>query len=156
VDSVSRPLPAGYFLPAGAADVASLLRLHGIQVERLEAPWADTVETVAASQITWSPREFQGHQLVQVTATYVNAARTLPAGSFFVTTAQPLGRLVFALLEPEGWGLVRWGLLDRLLGSEGGTYSGLVYGSGDVRELPVSRAIRAPRVPMRSLSGDQR
>jgi len=156
VDSVSRPLPAGYFLPAGAADVASLLRLHGIQVERLEAPWADTVETVAASQITWSPREFQGHQLVQVTATYVSAARTLPAGSFFVTTAQPLGRLVFALLEPEGWGLVRWGLLDRLLGSEGGTYSGLVYGSGDVRELPVSRAIRAPRVPMRSLSGDQR
>ena len=91
VDSVSRPLPAGYFLPAGAADVASLLRLHGIQVERLEAPWTDTVETVAASQITWSPREFQGHQLVQVTATYVNAARTLPAGSFFVTTAQPLG-----------------------------------------------------------------
>jgi len=156
VDSVSRPLPAGYFLPAGAADVASLLRLHGIQVERLEAPWADTVETVAASQITWSPREFQGHQLVQVTATYVNAARTLPAGSFFVTTAQPLGRLVFALLEPEGWGLVRWGLLDRLLGSEGGTYSGLVYGSGNVRELPVSRAIRAPMVPMRSLSGDQR
>jgi hypothetical protein len=156
VDSVSRPLPAGYFLPAGAADVASLLRLHGIQVERLEAPWTDTVETVAASQITWSPREFQGHQLVQVTATYVSAARTLPAGSFFVTTAQPLGRLVFALLEPEGWGLVRWGLLDRLLGSEGGTYSGLVYGSGNVRELPVSRAIRAPMVPMRSLSGDQR
>ena len=151
-DSVSRPLPAGYFLPAGAADVASLLRLHGIQVERLEAPWTDTVETVAASQITWSPREFQGHQLVQVTAAYVSAARTLPAGSFFVTTAQPLGRLVFALLEPEGWGLVRWGLLDRLLGSEFGTYSGLVYGSGNVRELPVSRAVRAPRVPMRSVS----
>jgi hypothetical protein len=151
VDSVSRPLPAGYFLPAGAADVASLLRLHGIQVERLEAPWTDTVETVAASQITWSPREFQGHQLVQVTATYVNAARTLPAGSFFVTTAQPLGRLVFALLEPEGWGLVRWGLFDRLLGSEFGTYSGLVFGSGNVRELPVSRALRAPKIPMRVL-----
>jgi hypothetical protein len=66
-----------------------------------------------------------------------------------VTTAQPLGRLVFALLEPEGWGLVRWGAFDRLLGSEFGTYSGLVYGSGNVRELPVSRAIRAPRVPMR-------
>ena len=155
-DSVSRPLPAGYFLPAGASDVAALLRLHGIQVQRLEAPWPDTVEIVAASQITWSPREFQGHQLVQVTATYVRAARSLPAGSYFVTTAQPLGRLVFALLEPEGWGLVRWGLLDRLLGSEFGTYSGLVYGSGNVRELPVSRAIRAPRVPMRSLVGEQR
>jgi hypothetical protein len=81
--------------------------------------------------------------------------RTLPAGSFFVTTAQPLGRLVFALLEPEGWGLVRWGAFDRLLGSEFGTYSGLVYGTGNVRELPVSRAIRTPRVPMRSISGEQ-
>jgi len=154
-DSVSRPLPAGYFLPAGAADVAALLRLHGIQVERLEAPWTDTVETVAASRLAWSSREFQGHSLVEVTASYVSAVRTLAAGSFFVTTAQPLGRLVFALLEPEGWGLVRWGAFDRLLGSEFGTYSGLVYGSGNVRELPISRALRTPRAPMRALLGGQ-
>ncbi len=152
-DSVTRPLPAGYFFPAGAADVAALLREHGIQVQRLEAPWTDTVETVDASQLTWSPREFQGHSLLAVTATYANAVRTLPAGSWFVSTAQPLGRLVFALLEPEGWGLVRWGMFDRLLGSEFGTYSGLVYGSGSVRELPISRALRAPRVPMRVIDG---
>ena len=154
-DSVSRPLPAGYFLPAGAADVAALLRLHGVRVERLSESWTDTVETVAASQLAWSPREFQGHSLLHVTATYVRALRTLPAGAYFVTTAQPLGRLVFALLEPEGWGLMRWGAFDRLLGAEFGTYSGLVYGSGNVRELPVSRALRAPRVPMRALMGSQ-
>ncbi len=155
-DSVSRPLPAGYFFPAGASNVAALLRLHGVQVQRLEAPWTDTVETVDASQLTWSPREFQGHSLLQVTASYAPVLRALPAGTFFVTTAQPLGRLVFALLEPEGWGLVRWGIFDRLLGSEFGTYSGLVYGSGSIRELPVSRALRAPRVPMRSLLGDEK
>ena len=154
-DSVSRPLPAGYFLPEGAADVAALLRLHGVRVERLSASWTDTVETVAASQLAWSPREFQGHSLLHVTASYLRVLRTLPAGSYFVTTAQPLGRLVFALLEPEGWGLMRWGAFDRLLGSEFGTYSGLVYGSGNVRELPVSRALRAPRIPMRALTGDQ-
>jgi hypothetical protein len=153
-DSVSRPLPAGYFLPEGAADVAALLRLHGVRVERLSASWTDTVETVAATQLAWSPREFQGHSLLHVTASYVRVLRTLPAGSYFVTTAQPLGRLVFALLEPEGWGLMRWGAFDRLLGSEFGTYSGLVYGSGNVRELPVSRAVRAPRIPMRALTGD--
>jgi hypothetical protein len=149
VDSVSRPLPVGYFVPAAAGDVAALLRLHGIQVQRLEADWTDTVETVGASQLTWGPREFQGHHLLAVTATYAPAVRTLPAGTLFVSTAQPLGRLVFALLEPEGWGLARWGVFDRLLGSEFGTYSGLVYGSGNVREFPVSRAIRSPRVPMR-------
>ena len=154
-DSVTRPLPAGYFVPAAAAEVAALLRLHGIQVQRLETDWTDTVETVAAGQLTWAAREFQGRHLLAVTATYARAPRTLPAGTWFVSTAQPLGRLVFALLEPEGWGLARWGLLDRLLGSEFGTYSGLVYGSGSVREFPVSRAIRTPQVPMRALAGGQ-
>jgi hypothetical protein len=150
-DSVTRPLPAGYFVPAAAGAVASLLRLHGIQVQQLDAEWTDTVETVQASQLTWAPREFQGHHLLAVTGTYARAPRSLPAGTYFVSTAQPLGRLVFALLEPEGWGLARWGLFDRLLGTEFGTYSGLVYGSGNVRQFPVARAIRTPRVPMRSL-----
>jgi hypothetical protein len=151
-DSVTRPLPAGYFVPAAAEEVATLLRLHGIQVQRLGAEWTDTVETVQAGQLAWAPREFQGHHLLAISATYARARRSLPAGTYFVPTAQPLGRLVFALLEPEGWGLARWGVFDRQLGSEFETYSGLVYGSGDVREFPVSRAVRAPRVPMRSLS----
>jgi hypothetical protein len=150
-DSLSRSLPAGYFLSAGAVDVAALLRLHGVQVQRLAADCADTVETLATSGLTWAPREFQGRHLLTVAGTWGRATRTIPAGSYFVSTAQPLGRLVFALLEPEGWGLVRWGLFDRLLGSEFGTYSGLVYGSGPVREFPVRRALRAPAVAMRAL-----
>jgi len=149
VDSLSRILPAGYLLPAGAADVVALLRLHGVQVQRLAADWSDTLETLATSQLTWAPREFQGHHLLSVVGTWGAGARTIPAGSYFVATAQPLGRLVFALLEPEGWGLARWGRFDRLLGSEFGTYSGLVYGSGPVREFPVRRALHAPLVPMR-------
>ncbi|HTT68113.1 MAG TPA: M14 family metallopeptidase [Gemmatimonadales bacterium] len=155
VDSVSRPLPAGYFLPPGAGEVPRLLRLHGIRVERLAADWADTVETLAIDQLTWQPGEFQGHHLLAVTGHYRRAARTVPAGTLFVPTAQPLGRLVFALLEPEGWGVARWGLLDRLLASEFGTYSGLVYGSSGVREFPVWRAVRAPLVPTRVVRGDQ-
>ncbi len=150
-DSLARTLPAGYFLPAGAADVAALLRLHGVQVQRLTADLTDTVETLAAPQLAWAPREFQGRHLLAVSGTWGRASRAIPAGSFFVTTAQPLGRLVFALLEPEGWGLARWGLFDRLLGSEFGTYSGLVYGSGPAGEFPVRRALRAPPVTMREL-----
>jgi hypothetical protein len=149
VDSVSRPLPAGYFVPAGSGDVPRVLRLHGIQVQRLAADWTDTVETVGITQLTWQPREFQGHHLLAVTGTYARTLHTVPAGSYFVSTAQPLGRLVFALLEPEGWGLARWGMLDRLLGSEFGTYSGLIYGSSGVREFPVWRAVRTPMVPVR-------
>jgi hypothetical protein len=155
VDSVSRPLPAGYFVPAGAGGVPELLRLHGIQLRRLGADWTDSVETVGIGQLTWQPRQFQGHHLLAVTGTYARTVHTVPAGSWFVSTAQPLGRLVFALLEPEGWGLARWGMLDRLLGTEFGTYSGLIYGSGGVREFPVWRALRAPLVPTRVAAGSE-
>ena len=149
VDSVSRALPAGYILPAASQDVVQLLRRHGIAVQRLEAAATDTVETLETSDLTWAPREFQGHHLLAVTATMVRSLRTAPAGTYFVSTAQPLGRLVFALLEPEGYGLARWGMFDRLLGSEFGAYSGLVYGSVPAREFPVWRALRAPRSGMR-------
>ena len=151
VDSLTRPLPAGYFFPAAEGDVAALLRLHGIQVRRLGAGWTDTVEVLTGTQLKWATREFQGHHLLEVTGTWAPLIRTLPAGAYFVPTAQPLGRLVFALLEPEGYGLVRWGGFDRLLGGEFGALSGLVYGSSAVGEFPVWRAGRAPRAPTRLL-----
>jgi hypothetical protein len=118
-------------------------------VHRLEAASTDTVEPLQASDLTWAPHEFQGHHLLAVTATTVRALRSAPAGAYFVSTAQPLGRLVFALLEPEGFGLARWGMFDRLLGAELGAYTGLVYGSVPAREFPVWRALRSPRVGMR-------
>ena len=154
-DSVERPVPAGYFVPAGAEGVAQLLAVHGVQVERLAADWTDTVEVVAIQQLTWQPAEFQGHHLLAVSGSYARVVHTAPAGSYFVSTAQPLGRLVFALLEPEGWGLARWGMFDRLLGAEFGAYSGLVYASTGVRQFPVWRALRTPGVPMRVYHGEQ-
>jgi hypothetical protein len=39
-----------------------------------------------------------------------------PAGTLFVTTAQPLGRVAAALLEPESDdGLLAWNFFDRYL-----------------------------------------
>lgn len=150
-DSLTVPAPAGYYLPAAEGALARLLRLHGIQVERLQTAWTDSVEILASAGLKWEPREFQGHHLLAVTGAWTRAARTMPAGTYFVSTAQPLGRLVFALLEPEGYGLARWGLFDRLLGSEAGALSGLVYGSGAGGEVPVWRATRAPRAPVHVL-----
>jgi zinc carboxypeptidase len=151
-DSLTQPLPAGYFLPPSATGIVGVLRLHGVQVARLVESWTDSVEVLEITQLTWSPREFQGHHLLQVTGQYTRESRTLPAGSFYVTTAQPLGRLVFALLEPGGYGLARWGIFDRWLGSEFGAYSGLVYGSSRASEFPLWRAVRSPRAAMRVLS----
>jgi hypothetical protein len=150
-DSLTVPLAPGYYLPAAEGAVAALLRLHGISVERLEAVSSDTVELLTRVQLKWADHEFQGHHLLAVTGTWTRAARTLPAGTYFVTCAQPLGRLVFSLLEPEGYGLARWGVFDRLLGAEVGALSGFVYGSAPGSDFPVWRATRAPRAPVRFL-----
>ena len=120
-------------------------------MQRLLGDWTDTVETLTGTQLKWAPREFQGHHLLEVSGTWTRAPRLVPAGAYFVPTAQPLGRLVFALLEPEGFGLARWGVFDRLLGGEFGALSGMVYGSTGVAEFPVWRAVRAPRVAQRAL-----
>jgi len=151
VASASATLPAGYFLPASQGAIVRLLRLHGIAVTRLETDWRDTVEVLRITQLSWSSREFQGHHQLSIKGGYQPALHTEPAGTYFVTTAQPLGRLVFALLEPEGWGLARWGLFDRWLGSEFGVLSGLEYGSTPSQEFPLARARRAPRVPLRDV-----
>jgi hypothetical protein len=147
----TRPLPAGYFLPAALGSIVDALRLHGIAVEQLDADWRDTVDVFRIQKLEWADREFQGHHQLTTTGDYAADARTEPAGTYFVGTAQPLGRLVFTLLEPEGWGLARWGLLDRWLGSEYGVLSGLEYGSQALSEFPVQRARRVPEVPTREV-----
>jgi hypothetical protein len=151
----SRPLPAGYFLSASQGEIVQLLRLHGIAVERLGAEWHDTVDVFRIKNLEWSDREFQGRHLLTVTGDYGPEYRSEPDGTYFVSTAQPLGRLVFTLLEPEGWGLPRWGFFDRWLGSEFGSLSGLEYGSSALSEFPMHRARRAPNVPMRAVRSEE-
>lgn len=137
----TRTLPAGYFLSPGDGDIAELLRLHGIQVRRTEADWTGTAEVYRADSLSWGPGQFQGHSLLNVAGDYEASTTTVPAGSYYISTAQPLGRLVFELLEPEGWGLPRWGFFDRRLGRE--------FGPAPVTRLPIWRVAAEPGVAMR-------
>src|SRR5438445_516244 len=124
VDSLTRPLPAGYFLPAADSDGAALLRLHGIQVQRLARERTDTVEVLTGTELNWATRAFRAHHPRRVTAAWARTPRSVPAGCYFVSTAQPLGRLVFALLEPEGFGLWRGGAFSPAPGMQLGAPAG--------------------------------
>jgi hypothetical protein len=56
---------------------------------------------------------FQGHHETTVTGRFDQGVFDIPAGSLIVRTDQPLGRLVFYLLEPESNdSLATWNLLD--------------------------------------------
>lgn len=144
-------LPGGYFLPPAEARTAALLRRHGIEVQRLLAPWTGEAGVLEIDSLSWAESPFQGHHLLGVEGTWTPNRITMPMGSYYVSTAQPLGRLVFELLEPRGYGLARWNVFDRLLGTEEGALSGLVYGSRPVRAFPLWNVERDPAAALRTL-----
>ena len=96
--------------------VIEKLRQHGIAVEELTAPLTTDVEVFTIATATRSQRAFQKHNEMKITGAFRKEQMTFPAGTIMVRTAQPLGRLVCYLLEPESDdGLIDWNFFDAYL-----------------------------------------
>ena len=64
-------------------------------------------------QLVVADRQFQKHVLVRAETTAATRKVTFPRGSYFIPTAQALGRLAVYLLEPECEdGLTTWNYFD--------------------------------------------
>jgi len=112
--------PAAYLIPATFHETVELLRRHGIIVERLLADWKGTTEAFVIDEIVSAERPFQGHVLKELKGHFESAQTEVTKGSYLVKTAQPLGILIFHLLEPESLdGVAAWGFLDRALRAKG-------------------------------------
>jgi hypothetical protein len=113
--------PAFYLVPPHLSVVRDRLDAHGIQYSRLPSEQAMTVEAFRIDSTSVAERPFQGHNERALYGSYESSERALPAGTLVVPVDQPLGRLVFYLLEPRSDdGLVNWALLDDAL--EGATH----------------------------------
>ena len=127
--------PAEYYIPATLlsnaqqntrllGSLADKLNAHGIRFTQLTAPKTVRAETFGITANTQAERAFQGHRIRTMDGAWGAAAEvTLPAGSIAVPVNQPLGRIVFYLLEPrsdDGW--VAWNVLDQTLGADAKTY----------------------------------
>jgi hypothetical protein len=113
----TRRVPREYVVPvtAGGTDAAVAARLeqHGVGFRRVAAAGSMHVERFVLDTVTHAERPFQGHRETSVSGRWEEATVEVPAGSLVVPTGQPLGRLVFYLLEPESDdGLTRWNVLD--------------------------------------------
>ncbi len=110
----SVPMARGYLLPdtdVGRSLADHLLR-HGIAVERLTKAWTGDVTSFRVRRAIRSSRPFQGRTEITVEGEDVTAPSTLPAGTYLIRLAQPLGRLAAYLLEPESDdGVVHWNML---------------------------------------------
>lgn len=118
--TITRPVPRAYVVRPSSSGIhevmARKLKEHGIVVEELDAAARISVEQFVIDQVRQAERPFQGHRETTVSGRFERQDLELPAGSIVVRTDQPLGRLVFYLLEPESDdSLTTWNLLDAAL-----------------------------------------
>ena len=107
--TLDRIPPAAYVVPPGDTGIVRLLRTHGIRVDRSDSAWSARGEAFTIDSVVTAPRPFQARRETRVQGKWDRALQAFPAGSYIVSTAQPLGTLVVYLLEPESEdGLVTW------------------------------------------------
>jgi hypothetical protein len=124
------------------AKVLPLLHDHDIVVHRFTAPTQLEVEVYNATEVRRN-EYFQGHYLKSVTATKTTETDTIPAGSYYISTAQSRANLISYLLEPEtDDNLITWGWADHLL-----TVTGSAAATDD-EAPPRPQQARTQRVPM--------
>jgi len=108
--------PGAYAVPAELDAVLNLLDDHGVMWTRLDGAVTRDVERFVIDSTTVAEREFQGHRERTLHGRYEAVQVELPAGTVIVPLGQPLGRLVFALLEPRSDdGALNWNLLDEAI-----------------------------------------
>jgi Zinc carboxypeptidase len=96
--------------------IVEKLHQHGITVEELTSEITIEVDSFAIETVNKAKRQFQGHFEAKISGKFLKEKITFPIGTIVVKTAQPLGRLVFYLLEPESEdGLVTWNFFDSYL-----------------------------------------
>ena len=118
--TLDRTAPAAYVVSPENTAAVTLLRLHGIRVDRSDTAWVARGESFVIDTIVTSQRPFQGHREVRLQGRWERGLQTLPPKSFIVSTAQPRGALIVYLLEPESDdGLTTWNVFDSRLQTGG-------------------------------------
>ena len=114
-------VPQAYLIPADLGTILTRLAAHGIALEPAAATPLD-VEAFRIDSVRTAERPFQGHNEQSLFGRYEPDRVTPAPGDMLVRADQPLGRLLFSLVEPQSDdGFANWGLLaDRL--RVGGVY----------------------------------
>jgi hypothetical protein len=111
---VKAPL-GGYVVPPGYAEqIGAKLALHGISFERVpDSVDGVRAEVFRAARVTFSNTPFEGRMRARLEGSWSRETHSIRAGALFVPVAQPLARLLMALLEPQAPdSLAAWGLFN--------------------------------------------
>ncbi len=112
---IERAPLGGYVIPKGfAKEIGAKLALHGIAFGEISEDF-DRVraEVFRASSVAFSPEPFEGRMRATLSGSWTRETHNIAAGALFVPIAQPLSRLLMALLEPRAPdSLASWGLFN--------------------------------------------
>lgn len=94
---------AGYAVPVSfASDIAPRLEAHGIAFEQLTRRVTGVAAaTFRAQRVKFSAAPFEGRMRALLEGAWSVERVSIESGALFVSVAQPLGRLVTALFEPQ-------------------------------------------------------
>ena len=109
--------PSAYIVPAVWSDIIERIVMHGITVEQLTVPLTTKAEVYRlpeakiAEPSAWTPNPFEGHIRIDPGQPVKQSIEmTFPAGSFRITTDQPLSDLIVLMLEPQSAdSFLQWG-----------------------------------------------
>ena len=110
--------PRAYIIPGTLAPrvmqrVFDRLQAHGIRTERLAKGTTLKGEQFKIASTSTEERQYQGHAARTTVGAWETADLSVPDNSIVVPVDQPLGRLVFLLLEPRSNdSFVYWNLFD--------------------------------------------
>ncbi len=116
-------VPEGYLIPDSLTAVLDLLEAHGVRTWHRHSPSAVPVpeaqhQVFRVDSIRTAERPFQNRYEQEVFGRYVLEPGQMDASTVMVSVDQPLGRLVFSLLEPRSdSGFANWGLVEAEAGT---------------------------------------
>jgi hypothetical protein len=107
--------PLHYIVPVQWTSAIEVLHAHGIRFRSLAEPASVEVESYRFMNVRWPSEPFEGRHMPQFEVERTTETREFPAGSLVVPVAQPLGKLVLNLLEPEAPdSFAKWGFFNAI------------------------------------------
>jgi hypothetical protein len=116
VRTVEAEAPWAYLIPPQWTDVIERLRMHKVEMKRLEEARTLFVSSYRFDNVSWRAHSFEGHHLVTCSTHAIGRDVAYPAGTVLVPMAQRNARLIMHALEPGASdSFFKWGFFDTIL-----------------------------------------
>jgi hypothetical protein len=107
--------PLHYIVPVQWTSVIEVLHAHGVRFRSLAQSMPIEVESYRFTNVRWPYEPFEGRHMPRFDVERTTEVRDFPAGSVVVPVAQPLGKVILNLLEPEAPdSLAKWGFFNAI------------------------------------------